>query len=280
MTVLLGKAFQWKKLGKEVSIKLNRKSRAFPYMQRMDFFTHLGIDLEENFQRKDSSGRFLSLERIGRGGNTNTAAVSSKIAEILVPEEAEETDPDKSNFLDCIEYCVSELMNNVIQHSEGEGFVCAQFYPTKQITQIVIADAGIGIYDSFRSNRSPFAKEMNSDAEAIAIALKPTVSSRSHLVEPWGGESVNAGVGLTILRELTLSTGGEFGVASGRSAMFGESMLDLGSDTGFDGTLVTCSIKRSELGSFHDRLEEIKNRLLPDTQLDWEIDTDLADMFE
>ena len=58
------------------------------YLQRMNFIQHWGIDLPEEFTRRDGSGRFVEITRIGRGGEINSGPIATKVAECIVPDLA------------------------------------------------------------------------------------------------------------------------------------------------------------------------------------------------
>jgi hypothetical protein len=77
--------------------------------------------------------------------------------------------------------------------------------------RIGIADNGIGILETFRAAEIAWAEDAD-DAFAITQALKPHVSSK--------GGPVNAGVGLTLVSEMTRALGGWFAVISGNAHAF------------------------------------------------------------
>jgi hypothetical protein len=121
---------------------------------------------------------------------------------------------------------------------------------------------------SFAENGSPFWKPDLIEAEAIALALQPKVSSKSHLTTAWG-ESINAGVGLTLLKEFCSLTGGYFFMASGNGACFqsaGDKSLNQASlRSSFHGTLCALSFTRAKIRNFSELLHKAKQAvgLLP-----------------
>ncbi len=151
MITLLGKLHGWHKTGKSLELVNASKGWTFNYLQRINFFEACGISLPENFTRRPADGRFMECLHIGTNGRIDADAISSEIADCLFPELSDETDPSLTGIYDCIEYSVSELVLNVIQHSRGSGFVAAQFYPSKGVTQVTIADSGIGIKESLQT---------------------------------------------------------------------------------------------------------------------------------
>ena len=215
VVALMGKLMGWANNGTTVSVGDYTSARCFPYLQRMDFFNLAGISTDETFSRRNSVTNFVELKHIGRGASIDTASISTNIADCIAPELANEVDPKKTGYYDCIEYAVSELMNNVIQHSGGSGFIGAQYYRKRNTTQIAIADTGIGIMQSFFDSGSPHRKNIANHRDAMRQALLPKTSSKTHIIEPYGSGPVNAGVGLTLLSAVAMISGGEFLLISG-----------------------------------------------------------------
>ncbi|HZI30698.1 MAG TPA: hypothetical protein VFF11_00045, partial [Candidatus Binatia bacterium] len=164
-------------------------------------------------------------------------------------------------LFDVIEYSVSELALNVKQHSKATGFAMAQYTPRTDLVRVAIADHGIGILRSFAENNSPVWKPEWTDTDAIATALKPKVSSKLHLRSPWG-DPVNAGVGLTLLRELCIQTGGHFFLASGNGAFLqlsgsGQPQSKI-LPTCFQGTICVLAFIRGKISNYPELMHKAK----------------------
>lgn len=114
-----------------------------------------------------------------------------------------------------IQYCVSEMVRNVMEHSRSDdgAIVAAELYPAgegaRARVSIAVADAGIGIRPSIGRNY-----EVPTDAEAILTAVKPgtTGAERGRY-----GATENAGAGLFFTRRMARTTGGHFAVLSGEA---------------------------------------------------------------
>lgn len=214
---LLAQMQSWLDSGKQVALANHRTCPAFRYMQRIDFFAHTGIPLAEDFRRHDAGGRFVELRRIGGPDAPSVEELSTDIAYCLFPD-ADVDDPEQSGLFDLLQYSVSELANNVAQHAGKPGFAMAQYNGQTDLIRVAIADSGIGIRQSFAATGSPHLRPAMTDAEILMLALQPKVSSKSHLTTPWGA-SINAGVGLTLLKEFCMETGGRFLIASGGASL-------------------------------------------------------------
>jgi len=255
IVALLAKLHILVRNGFSVLIENYKNSGPFLYMQRMNFFEKCGIKLEENFTRHPSRGRFVEIHVIGKGHRIDTARLSDEVADCIAPEEKDLDDPDQTGFYDGVAYSVSELINNVIQHSSSYGFLGAQYYRRDDLTQIIVADVGIGIKQSFIDSDSPYALKATTDQSAVELALRSQISSKTHGRFALNGAE-NAGVGLTLLKDIALRSGGSFLVISGDSCLKNDNWSTLNNN--YQGTFVACSLNRSQLKKFNELLEHAK----------------------
>lgn len=267
VTLLLAKVRGWGKKGKRVEAG-GMSDPVFRWLQRMDFFHITGVELKEDFCRHDPEGRFLTLRQIGGKGGADPETTSTQLARCIFPE-CDVDDPAESGLFDLVQFSISEMALNVTHHSRSTGYVMAQYYKRTDILRMAIADYGVGISGSFQQNGSTHWKAGMTDWEAIELALQPKVSSRSHLATPWGSP-VNAGVGLTLLKEFSQMTDGTFVMISGNGycKMRAGRVMELGpaSDGGhFQGTACALSCVRSRVPAFAELLTGAKRKtgLLP-----------------
>ena len=267
IAVLLATIHHWLKQKREVNFLNIESAPACQYWQRMDFFEQCGLALPETFARRDSSGRFVSLKRIRAGAQGRVAAIAGEIAACLFPAQAKLDDPDQTGALDLVEYATTELINNVLQHAHSDGFILAQVYPRQNVVRLAIADFGIGIRGSFEETKPPFWKSMLNDLDAIQLALNPKISSKTHVGGAWGMEAANAGVGLSIIKELAFDTDGIFTLAS--HAGFHQFNhiernaypVELTLPVPFPGTLCALQVSKTKLTNNQILLRRAKERL-------------------
>ncbi len=102
---------------------------------------------------------------------------------------------DKEDFKLYINYAVSEVMQNVLDHSGSlcGGHVVGQSYPQKDKVQFAVSDCGVGLMATLQREYGVANEE-----EAILKALEPRVSG-SEPIGPYG-EKRNAGIGLFALK--------------------------------------------------------------------------------
>ncbi len=254
---LLGKVFGWKQASKMVIAEVGDLPGCLPYMQRMNFFEHWGYQLPEAFQRHPPGHHFREIDKIERGCSDRQAVnLASDLAECLAPSS------EDSQYAHALEYALSEIVLNVAQHARGAGFVGAQHYRTTGITQIVVADAGIGIRGSFKLAESPVCMRIDSDQDAIEVALEGQVSSTSHFFGPGLGDNDNQGVGLTLMTEVARSIGGQYTVFSGTGAVSESGGMALSEAQGYKGTFCAFSLSRKRLNRFNEHLEAAKRKIV------------------
>ncbi len=276
LTALLATLHGWCQAKRSVTLLNCESCPAFTYLQRMDFFRLSGIALPENFTRRAADGRFVPLCRIDGGTRGNVTEVSSALARCVFPKLADTDDPESAGPLDMVEYATSELINNVIQHARGPGFAAAQVYPKSGLIRLAVADCGIGIRGSFAAYEPPFWDPAMSDLDAVRTALQPKVSSKLHLPVAWG-EPVNAGVGLSMLKEIARHADGMFTLLSG-TGFFQHNHLEprrlpteLNLLETYAGTVCSLQLPQQKLGNLQKILQNSKKGLgllQPDRRFD------------
>lgn len=172
-------------------------ARSKHYFERMRLFHFLGIASGIQMQEHEEAGRFVPITQI-RNADDQTRFVT-EIVPLL------HLDP---KYAEPIRYIVSELLRNVIEHSNSEygAFVAAQYYPSN-IIRIGIVDTGIGIRNSIA--RSHLVKD---DLDAVRLALMPGITGTT---AQEGGTSENAGAGLFFIKSIASINEDFFTVYSG-----------------------------------------------------------------
>lgn len=259
IVAVLARVKSWLVRGTTVCFVNHRECEAFRYLQRIDFFRTAGLDLPEDFIRHDSKGRFVSVRELPVGA-PNISLMATEIAECFAP----------GGFIlnplhQLLQYALGETLSNCKQHAKAPGFIAAQHTPRDDRVRFAVADIGIGIRESFRQNRSPHFREGMSDLEGITLALRPLVSSVSHLPHAYGHPS-NKGIGLSMLRALTRQLHGSMLLTSGRAWWSydidgHEKWGTLAGGSEWTGTLCALSLRRSEVEDYPRHLDEARASL-------------------
>ena len=225
------------------------------YLRRMNLLRLCGWESgEEAVARRDPSGRFVPLEEIPH----RVDDLGAQIAACIAPG-GEDYESPNAGLYDAAWYLITEMANNVRQHSRGVGFVAAQTTPADGFVRIAIADCGCGIPGSLKEAGFPWAQDL-ADEEIIEQAMAARVSSK--------GQPSNEGVGLTLSSRIVDLMGGHMLIASGGGSVIrgDHSVLKKGSfakGVRFPGTLVAISFRRSQAADFDSKLHQAKELEIP-----------------
>jgi anti-sigma regulatory factor (Ser/Thr protein kinase) len=173
----------------------------------MKVFPHLGVQFDPGVVEHEEAGRFLPVTQIRR--QEDATAVIANISAILHLEN----DPES---LAAVQYCISELLRNVLEHSNSPdgAFVSAHRFVEKgphRVT-IAVADCGQGIAAHLSNTHAEVAED---DELALGLAMQLGVTGAKRGMY---GTPENAGAGLFITRCIAKGTGGYFLLLSGRAA--------------------------------------------------------------
>jgi len=272
MTYLLGLLKGWQENDISLSLEgIAARSSPVCYMSRMNFFHLLGHQVAEKFNRQDAGNRFVEFKEI-TGRAADTADVIADDMATCITGGTNELDlfkftdtPPEDGFYEAIAYSVSELIKNIQQHSCGNGFIGAQYYPKTDKTQIAIIDTGIGIRESFERSSSPHAASIGNDLDALNKALEAEVSSKTYKGDPLSASAENAGVGLTLLTDVAIQANGAYQLASGHALLHDQGSSFLGN--AYKGTFICLSFTRTELDQFQNLLENAKSKFLGEVEV-------------
>lgn len=185
-------------------INLGRKTA---YAGRMKLFEHLGIEFEPGLAEKEAAGRFVPLAQVKNSNDVRR--VIGDISALLHLQEDPET-------LSAVQYCVSELLRNVLEHSGSPdgAFVCAHRYTTSEPHRVTIAVADCGQGIASHLGRVHHEAAENHEI-ALGLAMRPGITGA---LSGEYGTPDNAGAGLFITRSIAKGSGGYFFLLSGKSA--------------------------------------------------------------
>jgi|GEM_PF-1467996 len=268
LCIILATVQRWReKEGKKVEIKYYSKTNGGSYAERMDFFKHLGIQVDTDRARHDSKNNFITIRHITFKTEKHEAELSREISSCLVQDMGGQQATDTMYLL---EYLLGEIIKNCIQHSCGSGFLHAQYFPSDGMFVMAIADDGIGVSGSYRRCDSPRYKVGASDTYMLGEALTVESSSTTHRRQASGLSSPNYGVGLPMCRALTEDSMGHFAIYSGDAYVFDNfgktgtvSMAPNKLGAQYGGVAVGLGFTRSAVGqtSFYQILNEIRFKL-------------------
>ncbi len=176
----------------------NAKSRG--YLLRMGLMDAVNPDHGLLIEEHEESGRFIKARNI-----RNSQELNQFITDMvpLLHTTVEQAYP--------IKYVMSELVRNVLEHSQSSigAVVSAQYFAKSNRISIGVADRGMGIMRSINQSYTT-----RTDQEAIALALRPGVTGTTKKI---GGTEFNAGAGLFFTKSIAKVSRDFFFIYSGNS---------------------------------------------------------------
>lgn len=238
-------------------VKVGNIGSTADYAWRMGLFNFVDTTYTPARQEHEEAGRFLPIRQV-----CNSQDIRSVVADVSALLHLQ----DSPDSLAAVQYCVSELLRNVIEHSGSEGgaFICAHNYVNANPSRVSIgvADCGIGVASHLGRAHQ---EAMDDDKTALRLAMQPGVTGA---MPGMYGTPDNAGAGLFITRSIAKGTGGYYILASGNacyrlrrtlnSEKQGELFIDPASDrhdmwelpNNWTGTLVSMEIRTDKIEDF------------------------------
>ena len=183
------------------------------YLTRMDFFEsgifNMPEVLKENmmFKRNAASGRLLEITMIPNKERQSVDVISSVVALFRKRASVILKYWMNDSVTDYFVTVISELCQNIFEHSLDSGFMAMQTYRSGNeiIARLVISDSGIGILKSFSGKEG---LEYAGGAELIEMALTTPISSKREF-----------GYGLCQVNSIVERLKGEVFIRSGESSL-------------------------------------------------------------
>ncbi len=219
-----------KLLADDLTVRLSaEKSGAFQYMQNMNLFQQMGVQTDEEFNRRPQGGRFCRMVRVDF--MVETEQLSRDMLAVVQPNDSS-VKADLAN-------CLSESLSNLWAHARIAGFALAQSFERgteHERYELAVADCGGGILQSLRE-----AYEIKDDKHALELACQRGVTSYKGNPRSW-----HYGMGLFHIDEVAKAANGSFTLCSGNWKR-----VRRGADvayypvSGWPGTIMTISLNRS-----------------------------------
>jgi anti-sigma regulatory factor (Ser/Thr protein kinase) len=146
--------------------------------------------------------------------------------------------------LQMLQVCLSELINNVYDHSQSsiDAYVFCEFYPSSNSIILVVSDLGIGVPSAVNSYRKENGQEPLSSEECLKWAIKENSTTQSI--------PQNRGKGLDTLDSFIKSNHSQWQVLTGDVSMLSapeEVTFEKNPISGFVGTIVQLFVYVSNL---------------------------------
>ena len=172
ITLLTTAVIRLRQEGFTVQISRPDRDKADAYLNRIDFYELLGMDVNYPWRRHSPDGRFrevvqVQTEREGDEVVREVMAILDRNVEGV------------SGIYDAAYHAFLEIVNNVFHHAHSptHAILCAQSYPWLRRVELSVVDSGRGIPASLGDNPELEAR-FTTAAEAIELAVQPRVTGR------------------------------------------------------------------------------------------------------
>ena len=195
LNLLSGMIYDLLRRGQDVSLTPPQNERVNRYLTNQGFFNEFLVQQYGRLKRATKSTS-VGLRRLDELDYTYLSSVAywlNKHSQISI-----------DRIQDMVMLTLPEIINNVFDHSASPFgcYVCAEAYPSEHRLMLSVVDFGVGFYQSL----SPTYRQLNTDAEAIELAVKPGISSKT--------KKNNAGRGLYILSDWARQCEGDLEIIS------------------------------------------------------------------
>lgn len=177
--------------------------------------------------------------------------VAGDMADVLVQDDSSEVNLS-------IQYCLRELIRNVVEHSGASEFwYCAQYWPSKDIVELALLDEGRGFLASLSENTG---LSIRGESEAIKFSVGKGVSRvRATKAGSFGWSNstacVNSGYGLYALSQFANADGSLLVVSNNDAVRFEARGMDEYMSC-FRGAAIRLKLRPSMLSSVRNSLRE------------------------
>jgi hypothetical protein len=172
ITLLSTALMRLRQEGFPIEVARPDKQQVDSYLNRIEFYDLLGMDVEYTMRRRSANGRFrevvqVQTEREGDSVVRDLMTILDKNVEGV------------AGIYDAAYHAFLEIVNNVFHHAHSptHAVLCAQSYSWLRRVELAVVDSGRGIPASLRDNPELEGRFSNA-AEAIELAVEPRVTGR------------------------------------------------------------------------------------------------------
>lgn len=182
----------------------------------LDYYKEKGVKIRVNFSRRAyirhtrvwnplSIEECIESEKYYPFDKVWTFSTSEGVNELVSAYilELRKSDKIEEGVISSVEWCLNEVMDNVLQHSGiGKGYVMAQIHKQSKMFAFCVFDAGMGFYNSLKNTKHHPEKPI----DAITLALQEKITR---------DEKIGQGNGLWGLTSIVSQSNGQMEVSSG-----------------------------------------------------------------
>ena len=234
------------------------KSQFCSFADHIGFFRYVGWPRGREPGEAWGSENYIPIEKFDlaeyrkRAGTGPVAKLineeASRLTSVLSRQE------DGATF-DILQYAIREILRNAAEHSSGTRVsIMAQYWPTKDIAEIVVIDDGVGIPTNLYENEYV---ECANAREALKFSLMPGVSGvaleERIAQDPYWG---NSGFGLYVTSRIC-SENGQFRIISEQQGLTLARGNQIEHGWSHEGTCVQMRLETKRSGEISARIPQI-----------------------
>lgn len=178
---------------REVGMQISVKYKKNDYVRHTRFWNP--IPIEDCI----ASEKYYPFDKVWTFSTSN--GVNDLVSSFVL--ELRKSDIIEDGVIDSVEWCLNEVMDNVLQHSGSDkGYVMAQIHKQSKIFAFCVFDSGIGFYNSLKDTQHHPEKAV----DAITMALQERITR---------DEKIGQGNGLWGLSSIVTNSNGQMEISSG-----------------------------------------------------------------
>lgn len=221
-----------KKKGVNLSIKSSSNPDCASYLEKIHFPSGIKPDVLPDWVNALNHYRgknYLPIVNFSSDRNNEPTTIREKLISKINSLIKENLKLDE-NYVTAVSYLISEITDNIIEHSgEERGWLMVQYYPSPEYLDICIIDTGKTILGSYQEYGF---KDAETDSQAIESALAG-ISTKDK----------ERGTGLRTSNAISsMGLQGDFALFSGNALFFRNKIFNL--PVSFPGTFVAMRIKK------------------------------------
>lgn len=226
------------------------------YADHIGYFRFLGFSRGNHIGDASGSKNYVPIHlfdldklKINSGDEPYGKIVSEeslKLAEVL-------TQSNKGGVFVAVEYAIREVLRNAVEHGLGsKAALLGQYWPKREVAEIVICDNGVGIAETLKGQY-----DTENTLDALSLSLKPGVSGTSDIErEHQNPYFRNSGFGLYTTSTFCAEHG-LFRVISTDAGVTRQSNNLKRHNWSFDGTCVQMKIRTNDLNDSAAEIQRI-----------------------
>lgn len=241
------------------------EGRGGSYASYMGFFNaieHPNWELGRTIGLFESGERVIPIKKISREALRNEYSDQTNVLGEMVELASEKlaftlTQDKNSPVNDTLRYCIREIIRNTFEHSGSDNvWICGQYWPSRNNTEIAIMDEGRGILNSLQTNRR---YKVSTDIDANKLALQPGVSRMLGIKQDRNDPWQNSGYGLYMSSSIC-TLGGHFIISSGEDTKFLNQDHSNNYISNTNGTIICLSLKTDRIESLSTLLSRLRKK--------------------